>query len=98
MCELAVVAGCDPEPRTLRELMWMAEAADKAHWNRTFALIAQLHNLLTTEDSEHIDPMQFFPWDVPQKPKLKARPITPEVDAMLSKMFPGGKKPNPPDS
>jgi hypothetical protein len=63
----------------------MAEARDKAAWNRTFAVVAQLYNTVRGEKSEAIDPMQFFPWERPEK--VKALPPTPEQEAMLDKMF-----------
>jgi len=41
----------------------MAEAADRARWNRTFAQLAQLRNIhRDPKTTEPIDPLTFFPW------------------------------------
>jgi hypothetical protein len=84
MCELAAVAGCDPEPRTLRELAWMAEAADKARWNRTSALIAQIYNANRPANAKPISPMDFYPWHTE-----RVIEITPAIDRALREVFPG---------
>ncbi len=91
MCELAAIAGVDPEPRTLRELVWMAEAADRAHWNRTAALLQQTSNVYRDPDTRPEDPMKFFPWSNPE-PKHDAagpREPSPGLEAALEKMYPG---------
>ncbi|HOF17722.1 MAG TPA: hypothetical protein PK082_02340, partial [Phycisphaerae bacterium] len=53
--QYAGVAGVDPGPRTLRELVWMAEARDKADWSRTARLLALLANC-------HRDPKKTRPF------------------------------------
>jgi hypothetical protein len=68
----------------------MAEARDRAAWNHTFAIVAQIHNY-------HRDPnkSQAIDWRLccphlaggPTKPK-RAPPPTPEQRAMLRQMFP----------
>jgi len=71
----------------------MAEAADRAAWNRTFAVLAQIYNANRGEGGEPIDPLQYFPWERPgpQKPK----PPTPMQDAWLSANFgPDAKRKN----
>jgi len=69
----------------------MAEAKDRAAWNRTFAVLAQLFNAnRDPEKTKPIDPMQFFPWD--RSPKEQASPPTPEDRQMLRRAFPGRKK------
>lgn len=67
----------------------MAEAADKAAWNRTFAVVAQIFNSVRSEKVEAIDPMLFYPWERPQK--AAAKPPTPAQDALLTKLFPAKK-------
>lgn len=34
----------DPDPRTLRELLWLAEGADRARWVHTSGILAMLYN------------------------------------------------------
>jgi len=65
----------------------MAEAADRARWNRTQAVLAQIYNANRGKDDPPIDPMKFFPWDKGRS-KPKARRITPADDKMLTKLFP----------
>ena len=67
----------------------MAEARDRAAWNRTCALLAQLYNANRAEGSQPIDPMQFFPWH-DESDEAPAPPPTPEQERMLERMF-GGK-------
>lgn len=67
----------------------MAEAADRAAWNRTAALLAQIYNAnLDPKKGKPIDPMQFFPWE--RDRKQQAPPPTPEEREMLGRAF--GKK------
>jgi len=69
----------------------MAEAADRARWNRTFAVLAQLFNAnRDPQKTKPIDPMQFFPWD--KGPKEQAPPPTEEDRKMLRRAFPGRRK------
>jgi len=71
--------------------MWMAEAADRAAWNRTFAVVAQLYNAFRgPKRHEAIDPMQFFPWQ--RAENRPAPPPTPEERAMLRQAFSGKRK------
>jgi len=63
----------------------MAEAADKAAWNRTFAVVAQIYNSVREKKAEAIDPMAFYPWA--QEKRTNAPPPTKEQDAMLSQVF-----------
>ena len=68
----------------------MAEARDRASWNRTFAVLAQLHNAnRDPKKTEAIDPMQYFPWSRPEK--QQASPPTAEDRRMLRRAFPGKK-------
>ncbi len=70
--------------------MWMAEARDRADWNRTFAILAQIYNANRDPDkSTPSDPMQFFPWEKP-KP-ARALPATAADVALLKHMYPGKK-------
>jgi len=60
----------------------MAEAKDRAAWNRTFAVLAQIHNAnRDPKKTEPIDPMQFFPWDKARN--QQAPPPTAEDRQML---------------
>ena len=69
----------------------MAEARDRAAWNRTFAVLAQLCNANRNPDhGQAIDPVQFFPWD--QGQQKQAPPPTPEEREMLRRRFPGRRK------
>jgi len=71
--------------------MWMAEAKDRASWNHTFAVLAQLYNAFRdAEKGEGIDPLLFFPWERPKQEP--APPPTPEEREMLRRAFPGNKK------
>lgn len=87
LCELGGIAGADPHNYTLRELIWMAEAADRAAWNRTFAEMANLHNKFRGEKDEAIDPMQFFPWDGGGGQNQRAPEPTPEQEVALEAAF-----------
>lgn len=63
MCEYAAIAGVQPETYTIRELYWMAKAADVASWNRTWAVIAQLFNVnRDSKKSKAVELDAFFPW------------------------------------
>jgi len=86
MLEFAAIAGCDPEPRTLRELELMAKAADRAAWCRTFAVLAQLFNASGVKASDVIDPMQFYPWGENNDSRL--RPPTEMERQQLREFFP----------
>lgn len=91
MCELAAIAGCDPEPRSLRELELMAKAADLAKWSRTFAVLAQIFNVnRDPKKSEAIDPLKFCPW-VERGERAKAAPPTESERSELKKLFPKKK-------
>jgi len=69
----------------------MAEARDRAAWNRTFAVLAQLFNAnRDPKKAQPIEPMQFFPWDT-AKPR-QAPPPTEADRAALRRAFPGGRK------
>lgn len=69
----------------------MAEAKDRAAWNRTFAVLAQIYNAnRDPKKTDSIDPMQFFPWDRQQKEQ--ALPPTPEDREMLRRAFPGKRR------
>lgn len=86
MLEYAAIAGCDPEPRTLRELDLMAKAADRAAWHRTFALLAQIFNASGVKREDLIDPIQFYPWRDAKASTL--RPPTEQERQELRKLFP----------
>lgn len=69
----------------------MAEAKDRAAWNRTFALMAQLHNAFRDpKKTDPMDPMQFFPWQ--RAENQQAPPPTAEEREMLRQAFPGKRK------
>ena len=68
--------------------MWMAEARDRAGWNRTFALLDQLFNAnRDPKTTRPVDPLQFFPWD--KRAQEPAPPPTESDLKMLRKAFPG---------
>ena len=69
----------------------MAEARDRAAWNRSLALLAALFNVhRDPARTKPIDPMQFFPWDRP--PLEQAPPPTLADLKMLRRVFPGTKR------
>lgn len=88
MLQYAAVAQTPPEPRTLRELVIMAEAADRFRWNRTFAAIAAQNNLHVKDRADAVDPNKFFPWDAAAAEPVLREP-TPEQEAQLETHFPG---------
>ncbi len=64
----------------------MAEAKDRAAWNRTFAMLAGLYNPNRAKGAKPIDPMQFFPWA-----DLKSKPLAGPTEAerqVLREAFP----------
>jgi len=68
----------------------MAEARDRAAWNRTMAFLAGLYNVnRDPKKTKPIDPMQFFPWGQPQEER--APPPTEADREMLRRVFPGKK-------
>ncbi len=68
----------------------MAEARDRAAWNRTMAWLAGLYNVhRDPKKTKAIDPMQFFPWGQPQQEQ--APPPTEADRAMLRHVFPRRK-------
>lgn len=72
----------------------MAEARDRARWNRTFALLAQLYNAnRNPKRTRPIDPLQFFPWD--KHVQEQAPPPTESDLKMLRKAFPGKRNRKP---
>lgn len=69
----------------------MTEAKDRAAWNRTFAVVAQLSNVnRDPQKTTAIDIMRFFPWslDVPKA----APPPTDSDRKALRKAYPGRKE------
>ena len=63
----------------------MAEAKDRAGWNRTMALLAGLFNVnRDPKKTRPIDPMQFFPWH--ERQEEQAPPPT-EADREVSVHF-----------
>jgi len=69
----------------------MAEARDRAAWNRTFALEAVLYNAFRGKNDDPVDPMQFYPWPLPKHESKKVKRLTPELDRMLSDTYPAKK-------
>ena len=68
----------------------MADAQDRAAWNHTFAILAQIRNF-------HCDPKKSKPIDVRQfcphlRTEKRAPPPTPEQRELLRAAFPGKKK------
>lgn len=65
----------------------MAEAKDKAAWNRTFAIMAQIRNTVVAHARDAVNPMEFYPWTVVAE-RVNAPPPTPAQEAALSEVFP----------
>ncbi len=68
----------------------MAEARDRAAWNRTLAVLAQMYNANRGKNDQPEDPMQFFPWHEGTKRKVTPPPSKADL-AMLKHTFPGKK-------
>lgn len=66
----------------------MARAADQARWCRTFALLAQMYNANRAEDSEAIDPMQFYMWSQTEARAQCPPPPSESQRAELRDIFP----------
>ena len=49
MYEVAGMLGVDPNPLTLRELLWMLKGRNKIQWQHTSELLAMIHNAHFTE-------------------------------------------------
>ena len=68
--------------------MWMAEVRDRAAWNRTFAVLAQIFNAnRDSKTTKPIDPLQFYPWGLGTREQ--APPPTEGDRQMLRRAFPG---------
>ena len=52
----------NPDPLTLRELIWMAEAKRRDEWDRLSVLIAVTINVTRTRKSDMVSPAQFNPF------------------------------------
>lgn len=52
---LAGVIGVHPGPFTLRKLLWMSNGKERSDWNKFSVLVAKIHNVNCTKDSELID-------------------------------------------
>ncbi len=65
----------------------MAEAADRAAWSRTFAVIAQMLNENRSEKSKPINVMEFFPWEI-NDPQPKPRKLTSQERQRMRELLP----------
>ncbi|HOD83616.1 MAG TPA: hypothetical protein PKG77_19535 [Phycisphaerae bacterium] len=71
------MAGVDPGPRTLRELAWMAQARQRAAWERTSWLLALIANVNRDprRQSRPLKPADFDPY-AGQDGGRRERPLT----------------------
>lgn len=91
--ELAAISGCpDPERRTLRELDWMAEAAQRAAWLRTFAVLAHVGNMFRGEADAVQDPLAFYPFEVDAEADGPPEPTPEEIEALKRFFSEWGKR------
>lgn len=61
--ELAAIAGIDPGPRSLREIMWAVEAKQKDDWDHTAAILAmQSNTAFGRKKRDMIKPQQIHPF------------------------------------
>ena len=68
----------------------MAEACDRAEWNRTFAVMAQMYNAnRDPKTTQPVDPMRYYPWD--RAADLPAPPPAAAERERLRRRFPGRK-------
>lgn len=91
---LAGRAGVDPDPRTLRELHWMAEAADRANWKHTSQVLAAIVNSNPYRKGKAATPSDFDPYaslDQARQQPLKM-PLATLTDLIVGKP-PGGRRP-----
>lgn len=66
------MAGVDPDPRTMRELVWMADGRRRDEWSRASLLAALLFN--QWKKRQHMrSPAQFDPF----QPRHRGRRIKP---------------------
>lgn len=65
------MAGVDPGPLTLRELLWMSEARGRFAWEQTASLLAKIHNVNCTKENERLTPGDCNPYVLAER-KLKA--------------------------
>lgn len=75
----------NPDPFTLRELIWMVEGRGKFEWNQTSALMALAVNLMRdTRKGTPVKPADFNPFAPREKiPQLKGK----EMLAALKNAF-----------
>ena len=71
--ELAGIAGVNPDPLTLRELVTLAEARGRFEWEQTASLMALVVNLVRNpKKSKPAKSSDFNPYCVRPKPIVKA--------------------------
>ena len=67
----------------------MARVADRTRWCRTFAVLAQIYDANRAEDSEAIDPMQFYIWGETKSKGSRCPPPPTEAErAEMRQIFP----------
>lgn len=74
--ESAGIAGVDPGPMTLRELLWMSEARGRHEWGQTAFILAKLHNVNCTKESDCITPDDCNPYVLAERGKKPAESQT----------------------
>jgi len=73
--ELAGVLGINPDPFTLRELLWMAEGKGRENWNHTAALLATMINIMRSKGRPAIKPSELNPYLRKPRPILRGKDL-----------------------
>ncbi len=74
IAELAGVAGMDPGPYSLRELVWMVEAGRREAWNHTASLMALMANCHRGPKQKPFNAQDFHPM-TPKQGSSRGTPI-----------------------
>ena len=81
--------GVNPEPLTLRELLWMHEGQQRTAWDHTTWIVAKLHNVNVAKKRDRIEPGQINPYRKHKTHRDDAVVITNENVQVMRKAFTG---------
>ena len=87
VCEFAGILGVNPDPFTLRELVWMVEGRGKFEWSQTASLMALAVNLMRDpKKGKAASPADFNPFaPKPPVPVLKGKEMLAALKAAFIK-------------
>ena len=87
VCEFAGILGVNPDPFTLRELVWMVEGRGKFEWSQTASLMALAVNLMRDpKKGKAASPADFNPFAPrPPEPVLKGKEMLAALKAAFIK-------------